>query len=67
MFLSSPYSNVFVRYMRLFAHGWRSQIFGVSRKENSILQYAAMFNKETIYSWNRHFILKFGASFSRVC
>ena len=30
-----------------------------SRKENnSILQYAAMFNKETIYSRNHHFILK---------
>ena len=25
---------------------------------NFILQYAAMFDKEIIYSWNRHFILK---------
>ena len=42
--------NVFVRYVCLLAHGSRLRIFGVSRKQNnSILQYAVMFIKETIY------------------
>ena len=57
--LSSSYSRVFIWNVRLFAHGWKSQIFSVLAKENSfILQYAAMFDKRNIYWWNRHFILK---------
>ena len=34
-FLSSSYSNAFIRNMRLFAHGRRSQIFGVLGNETT--------------------------------
>ena len=63
MFLSFSYSNVFVRYVCL-----RLQIFGVLRKENnSIPQYAVMFNKEIIYSWNCRFVIKVSAVSPKVC
>ena len=48
--LSSSYSNVFIRNVHLFTHGWKSQIFSVLGKENNfILQYAAMFDKQNMY------------------
>ena len=44
-FLLSLYSNVFVQNTRLFAHGSRSQIFGVlGNKNNFLLEYATIFN-----------------------